>query len=248
MYLLKLFILFFVSISGRLKIVLFTFTAMTNTTSGSSTQGSNSSNSSRRNNIFYNRRKTPLMTANATEEEVPIQKFRTNRPRRSNEQQQTNLKLNSSQMSSRCPNSLNLTTIRTIHNFSTTLNKNIGTTITIENMLLNLNTTNKMTEILNPKILAENIHFKTIKQFLGKKYENKNILVKKTESNGTRYYNDKSKDEFHTTNQKQKQLYFLKSLIQIYQKLMSNSSSSTHLWDIVIALFIRYMILLSCKS
>lgn len=165
------------------------------------------SNSSHQKNAFYYRRKSPLETGNLTEEEVPIQRYRTFQRRRRN-----GFKLNSSHLFSRLPDLLKLTTIRTTNKFSTTFDKN---------------TTKKMTELVNFTISAtENIRSKTT-QFLGKKYTSKVILGKETEYNGHSY--GKSKDEFLTTDQKQKQLYFLKSLIQIYQKLMPNSSSLRHL-------------------
>lgn len=184
-------------------IVIFAFTELANGTGKSSTPASSSSSQS---NVFYYRRKSPLATGNLTEEEVPIQRYRTYHRRRRN-----GLKLNSSHLFSRLPELFELTTIRTANTFSTMFDKN---------------TTKKITELLNFTISAiENIRSETTTQFLGKKYTSKVILGK--EYNGHSY--GKSKDEFLTTDQKQKQLYFLKSLIQIYQKLMPNSSSSKHL-------------------
>lgn len=205
------------NVKYRLKIVFFAFTVLANASTDSSSKSKN--DTSKEKNVFYYRRKSPLTTANLTEEEVPIQRYRTYRRRRDD-----GFKLNSSNLVSRLPELFKLAT-RTIY---TTLNGNTYTTTRVDNFLINLSTTKKMT-LLHSTTLSENIRLKTMTQFFGKKYINKNILVSDTEFNGTRHYYGKNKDELRSTDQKRKQQHFLKSLVQIYQKLMLNSSSSTHL-------------------
>lgn len=191
---------------------------MANASSGTSSKSKN--DTSKGNNVFYYRRKSPRTSSNLTEEEVPIHRYGTYRRRRHD-----SFKLNSSNLLSRLPELFKLAT-RTIH---TTLNKNMNTTTRAANFLLNFRTTKIMTGLSISTTLPENIRVETKTQFSGKNYINKNILGKETEFNGTRYHYGKTKDKFRTTDQKQKLIHFFKSLIQIYQNLISNSSSSTHL-------------------
>lgn len=176
---------------------------MSNTSSGAS----QAKNFSRRNDIFYYRRKSPLVTANLTEEEVKIQKHRTYRRRRSND-----FKLNSPHLFSKLPDLFELTTIRTTHTSSTSLNKINSTTLTLVNWLLNMNTVMKKTKLPNPiTSVTENIHLKDLKTMtlLTRKNYTNEMLGKEMEFTRSRYYYSKNKDEFRKTDQTQKQLYFL---------------------------------------